>query len=76
MNQDIEQKQAKLIAVEDGLAEFVLGSVANEDDSNIFFWPEEQLPEGIEPGDEVVVCLDFKNKEEKTVQLKQKQKKN
>ncbi len=75
MNQEIEQKHAKLLSVEDGLAEFVLGSIANEDDSNIFFWPEEHLPQGIEVGDEVVISLDFKNKEEKTIQIQQKQEK-
>ncbi|MFC1810234.1 hypothetical protein ACFLZH_01935 [Patescibacteria group bacterium] len=75
MDKETDKKQAKLIAVEDGLAEFVLGSIVNEDDSNVFFWPEEHLPQGIEAGDEVVVSLDFKNKEEKTVQIKQKQEK-
>lgn len=82
MNQESNEKQAKLIAVEDGLAEFVLGSSfdssfdnkeINEED--VFFWPEEHLPLGIETGDEVLVSLDFKNKEEKTVQIKQKQEK-
>lgn len=78
MIQNTDQKEAKLIAVEDGLAEFVFGGEFNNEetkDGNVFFWPEERLPEGIEVGDEVLVNLDFKNKEEKTIQIKQKQEK-
>lgn len=78
MNQEIEQKEAKLIAVEDGLAEFVFSRDFNNkeiEDGNVFFWPEEHLPAEIEPGDEVIVNLEFKNKEEKTFQIqKQKEK--
>jgi len=78
MNQEIEQKEAKLIAVEDGLAEFVFGREFNNEevkDGDVFFWPVERLPEGIEEGDEVLVSLDFKNKQEKTIQIKQNQEK-
>jgi len=78
MNQEIEQKEAKLIAVEDGLAEFVFGREFNNEevkDGDVFFWPVERLPEGIEEGDEVLVSLDYKNKQEKTIQIKQNQEK-
>jgi hypothetical protein len=78
MNQEFEQKEAKLIAIEDGLAEFVFGrEFDNEEvkDGDVFFWPEEHLPEGIEIGDEVVVSLEFKNKEEKTFQIQKQQEK-
>lgn len=78
MNQETEQIEAKLIAVEDGLAEFVFCREFNNEevkDGDVFFWPVERLPEGIEVGDEVLVSLDFKNKEEKTIQIKQKQEK-
>ncbi|MFC1599985.1 hypothetical protein ACFL3T_03095 [Patescibacteria group bacterium] len=74
MTESNELKEAKLITVEDGLAEFVFcGSFNNEEemhDGDVFFWPEERLPKGIQPGDEVIVNLDFKNKEEKVLQIK------
>lgn len=74
MIERINIKEAKFIAVEDGLAEFVFCGSFNKD-GEIFFWPEEHLPEGIEPGDEVIVALDFKNKEEKLVQITNKKEK-
>ena len=78
MNNEPVQKEAKLIAVEDGLAEFVFSRDFNNEevkDGEVFFWPEEHLPEGIEVEDEVLISLDFKNKEEKTYQIKQKREK-
>jgi hypothetical protein len=79
MTENTELKEAKLITVEDGLAEFVFcGSFNNREeikDGNVFFWPAEHLPDGIEDGDEVYVSLDFKNKEKKILQIKHTQKK-
>ncbi len=78
MNQEFEQKEAKLIAVEDGLAEFVFCREFNNEEVNdgeVFFWPEEHLPKNMEIGDEVIVSLDFKNKEEKTFQIQKQQEK-
>jgi len=74
MTEDTNLKEAKLIAVEDGLAEFVFSGSFNADkeieDGDVFFWPEERLPKGIKPGDEIIVNLDFKNKEEKLIEIK------
>lgn len=71
--------EAKLTAIEDGLAEFIFVGDSNnnqntgeDEEANIFFWPEERLPEGIQVGDEILVSLDFKNKEERLIQLKKK----
>lgn len=73
--------EAKLIAIEDGLAEFnFIGDTehcngGNPSDENIFFWPENKLPEGIEVGDVVSVGLDYRNKEERLLQIKKKREK-
>lgn len=79
MTENTELKEAKLITVEDGLAEFVFcGSFNNAEeikDGEVFFWPAEHLPKGIQDGDEVYVSLDFKNKEEKVLQIKHSQEK-
>ena len=79
MTENSELKEAKLITVEDGLAEFVFcGSFNNKEeikDGEVFFWPAEHLPQGIQNGDEVHVSLDFKNKEEKLIKIKNTQEK-
>lgn len=79
MNDINEVKEAKLITVEDGLAEFVFcGSFNKEEeikDGEVFFWPEEHLPQGIQEGDEVIVSLNFKNKEEKFLEIQKSQEK-
>jgi hypothetical protein len=77
---EITQKKAKLNAIEDGLAEFVLGSDFSKSteessdslDENTFFWPVAQLPEGIELGDTVDVSLELTNKEERIVEIQKK----
>lgn len=74
---EITQKKAKLNAIEDGLAQFVLdGDFANTDkeslDENTFFWPVARLPEGIEVGDTVNVSLELTNKEERKQELQKK----
>ena len=66
---------AKLIAIDNGLAEFAFyGDFINEDSdsANVFFWPEERLPKGIDLDDDVVITMDYKNKQEKVVSLKRK----
>lgn len=75
MTESTELKEAKLITVEDGLAEFVFCGSFNSEDNDVFFWPEEHLPKGIENGDKVQVSLDYKNKEEKLLQIKHSQQK-
>lgn len=69
--------EAKLNAIEDGLAEFIFigdskDNQVEDEEANIFYWPEERLPEGIKVGDEILVSLDFKNREERILQLKKK----
>lgn len=78
MTDETNIKEAKLLAVEDGLAEFVFSGSFNTNeikDGEVFFWPEEHLPEGIQNGDEVIVNLDFKNKEEKFLEIQKSQEK-
>jgi hypothetical protein len=70
-------KQAKLINIEDGLAEFVLIDKqkiqeSNEEEENIFFWPQKHLPKGIEIGEEIIIAMDFKNKKERALRLQKK----
>ena len=60
--------EAKLVAIEDELAEFTFIG----DGENYFFWPEEKLPDGIEIGDTVYVSIDYKNKEERILQIKKR----
>lgn len=68
--------EAKLKTIEDGLAEFILGSDFSEEseapDENTFFWPVSKLPEGIQLGDKVNVSLELTNKEERMQQLQKK----
>lgn len=76
---EITEKKAILNAIEDGLAEFILGSDFSESseiqDDNVFFWPESQLPEGIEVGDSVHVSLELTNKEERQKEIQQRKEK-
>jgi len=69
-----EQKEAKLTAVEDGLAEFILDGGFYEgqqvQDDNVFFWPTSKLPEDIKIGDNVYISMELKNKEERLNEIK------
>ncbi len=71
-NTDIQQKKAKLNAVEDGLAQFVLNDGSSNPDENTFFWPIAQLPENIELGDTVNVSLELTNKEERRQEVQKR----
>jgi len=69
--------EAKLNAIEDGLAEFVFDECKSNDEieeqlENSIYWPANKVPEEIEPGDEVLIELNLKNREEKMKQLKKK----
>ncbi|MCD6109931.1 hypothetical protein J7J83_04200 [bacterium] len=72
--------QAKLNAIEDGLAQFILNSDFSRNtkdssdslDENTFFWPVAKLPEGIELGDTVNISLELTNKEERIIELQKK----
>jgi hypothetical protein len=71
--------EAKLNAIEDGLAEFVFDEVKNnveidEQLKNSIYWPAGRLPDEIEPGDNVLIELNLKNREEKMEQLKERKK--
>jgi len=70
------EKKALLIAIEDGLAQFVLNSSSSKssksEDERTFFWPVSQLPQGIELGDTVNIDLELTNKEEREEELKKK----
>ncbi|MBA4336639.1 hypothetical protein C0416_02590 [bacterium] len=69
-----EQKEAKLTAVEDGLAEFILDGGFDESqqakDEDVFFWPTSKLPENIKIGDKVCISMELKNKEERIREVK------
>lgn len=73
---EITQKKAKLNAIEDGLAQFILGgdfsNTKESLDENTFFWPVAKLPEEIELGDTVNVSLEITNKEERQKEIQKK----
>lgn len=71
--------EAKLNAIEDGLAEFVFDEGKNNEEideqlKNSIYWPAEKLPDEIEPGDDVLIDLSLKNREAKMEKLKQRRK--
>ncbi|MBD3156848.1 hypothetical protein GF369_03395 [Candidatus Peregrinibacteria bacterium] len=74
---DTTKQEALLNAIEDGLAEFILGGGPNREtearDDNTFFWPLKKLPEAIQVGDKVHVSLELTNKEQRQQELKKKQ---
>lgn len=70
--------QAKLNAIDEGLCEFVFGNNNESEEgieeelNNSFYWPENKLPKEIEPGDEVLIEINLKNREEKIKQIKKR----
>lgn len=78
-NIDTTKQEALLNAVEDGLAEFILGCATEKEaeahDDNTFFWPLNKLPEAIRVGDKVHVSLELSNKEERQQELQKQQEK-
>lgn len=77
---DTTKQEALLNAIEDGLAEFILGGGPNmlnreteARDDNTFFWPLSKLPEAMQVGDKVHVSLELTNKEQRQQELKKKQ---
>ena len=59
---------AKLQSIEEDFAYFVL----NTDEQDLIQWPLNQLPEGIDIGDEVKISIDFEMAEEKKAQIKKR----
>ena len=69
--------EAKLNSIEDGLAEFVFDECKSNEEieeqlKNSIYWPADKLPNEVEPGDEVLIELNLKNREEKMKHLKKK----
>jgi hypothetical protein len=56
---------AKLHSIEENFAYFVL----NTEEQDLIQWPLNQLPEGIDIGDEVKISIDFELAEEKKAQI-------
>lgn len=75
MEEEKNTYEAKFNAIEDDLAEFVFKNTDNEISealNNSFYLPAKKVPNEIEPGDEVLISLNLKNREEKMEKIKEK----